>query len=145
MHDIEIDISIDFAKLKKFNERRLETVMQKYNLRKIDLEIILLLSKSKDINTAKDITMTELFTKGHISQSVKRLRENGYITIAPDENDLRIQKLKVTKKTNDIVKHVDKIREELAHDLFKGLDESQMIQVRDIFDKMCENIKSIVD
>lgn len=46
------------------------------------MDIIICLATYKDMRTAKDIASMEMFTKGHISQSIKRLKERGYITVS---------------------------------------------------------------
>ena len=91
MQEIESLMMLNLYKFRKLNERKLENVMKKYDLRKIDMDIIICLATYKDMRTAKDIASLEMFTKGHISQSIKRLKERGYIIVSQDENDMRMQ------------------------------------------------------
>ena len=54
-------------------EKKYNYLEEKYDLRKIDLKILLYLDVSENCNTAKYIVDTGLFTKGHVSQSIGRL------------------------------------------------------------------------
>ncbi|MCM1083892.1 MAG: MarR family winged helix-turn-helix transcriptional regulator [Clostridium sp.] len=144
MQEIESLMMINLNKFRKLNERKLETVMKKYDLRKIDMDIIIYLATYKDMRTAKDIASMEIFTKGHISQSIKRLKERGYITVSQDENDLRMQNLEISESTNAIIKEVCTIKEALEKSVFDGVTEEEMETMKTVFRKICSNINGIV-
>ena len=144
MQEIESLMMINLNKFRKLNERKLENVMKKYDLRKIDMDIIICLATYKDMRTAKDIASMEVFTKGHISQSIKRLRERGYITVSQDENDMRMQILEVSESTKAIINEVSAIKEALEKSLFDGVTEQELETMKEVFRKICGNINGIV-
>lgn len=145
MQEIESLMMINLNKFRKLNERKLEDVMKKYDLRRIDMDIIICLATyGKDMRTAKDIASMELFTKGHISQSIKRLKERGYITVSKDENDMRMQNLYVSESTKSIIKEVCAIKEELEKTVFAGVTEEELETMKEVFRKICSNINNIV-
>lgn len=144
MQEIESLMMINLSKFRKLNERKLENVMKKYDLRKIDMDIIICLATYKDMRTAKDIASMELFTKGHISQSIKRLRERGYITVSQDENDMRMQNLEVSESTKVIIKEICAIKETLEKSVFDGVTEEEIETMKEVFRKICSNINGIV-
>lgn len=144
MQEIESLMMINLNKFRKLNERKLENVMKKYDLRKIDMDIIICVATYKDMRTAKDIASMEVFTKGHISQSIKRLRERGYITVSQDENDMRMQNLDVSESTKSIIKEVLAIKEELEKSVFDGVTEEEIEIMKEVFRKICSNINGIV-
>lgn len=144
MQEIESLMMINLNKFRKLNERKLENVMKKYDLRKIDMDIIICLATYKDMRTAKDIASMEVFTKGHISQSIKRLRERGYITVSQDENDMRMQILEVSESTKAIIKEVFAIKDALEKSVFDGVTEEEIETMKEVFRKICGNINNIV-
>ena len=144
MQEIESLMMINLNKFRKLNERKLENVMKKYDLRKIDMDIIICLATYKDMRTAKDIASMEVFTKGHISQSIKRLRERGYITVSQDENDMRMQILEVSESTKAIINEVSAIKDALEKSVFDGVTEEELETMKEVFRKICGNINSIV-
>ncbi|MDE5873919.1 MAG: MarR family transcriptional regulator [Lachnospiraceae bacterium] len=144
MQEIESLMMINLNKFRKLNERKLENVMKKYDLRKIDMDIIICLATYKDMRTAKDIASMEVFTKGHISQSIKRLRERGYITVSQDENDMRMQILEVSESTKAIINEVSAIKDALEKSVFDGVTEQELETMKEVFRKICGNINSIV-
>lgn len=144
MQEIESLMMLNLYKFRKLNERKLENVMKKYDLRKIDMDIIICLATYKDMRTAKDIASLEMFTKGHISQSIKRLKERGYIIVSQDENDMRMQNLEVSENAKSIIHEVCAIKDALEKSVFDGITEEEIETMKEVFRKICTNINSIV-
>lgn len=140
MQDIETMMFINMSKFKRLNESRLNMIMKKYDLRKIDVEIIIYLANCGDRDTARDIASTEMFTKGHISQSVKRMNEKGYITIIHDEKDLRVQHLRLSETASDVLTEMTAERKKVEKLVFAGVTDEEMDTLKNIFNKMCDNI-----
>lgn len=141
-NDIESIMLINFSKFKRLNEKKLEVVMDKYDLRKIDMELIFYLANCGTKDTAKDIASMGMFTKGHISQSVKRLSKQKFITSTPDEKDLRVQHLKLTDNVQTVFKEIEAIKNSLTDVMFDGISEKDLIFMGKLFEKMYDNISS---
>lgn len=144
MQEIESLMMINLNKFRKLNEQKLEKIMKKYDLRKIDMDIIICLSTYKDMKTAKDIASMEMFTKGHISQSIKRLKKMGYITDSQDENDMRVHNLKVLPSTKPVIEEICEIKKELEESVFCGITDEELKLLSDTFNKICNNINGII-
>lgn len=144
MQEIESLMMINLNKFRKLNEQKLEKIMKKYDLRKIDMDIIIFLSTYKDMKTAKDIASMEMFTKGHISQSIKRLKKMGYITDSQDENDMRVHNLKVLPSTKPVIEEICEIKKELEESVFSGITDEELKLLSEIFNKICNNINGII-
>ncbi|MDE6025756.1 MAG: MarR family winged helix-turn-helix transcriptional regulator [Lachnospiraceae bacterium] len=144
MQEIESMMMVNMSKFRRLNEQKLEKIMEKYDLRKIDMEIILYLHNYKDVRTAKDIAATEMFTKGHISQSVKRLREREYIIATQDMSDLRVQNLQLTDKAIPVITEVDGIKSDMEAYVFSGVTEEEIAVMKTVFAKMCDNINKLL-
>ncbi len=140
MENIESLMMSNFCRFKRLNEKKLEITSKKYDLRKIDMEIIVFLATNATKDTAKDIAGTERFTKGHISQSVKRLSEAGLLSSKQDDNDNRVQHLRLTEKAGEILNEMNKVKEEMETCIFSGITKQEMNTLRKIFDKMHDNV-----
>ncbi|MCM1272443.1 MAG: MarR family transcriptional regulator [Clostridium sp.] len=144
MQEIESMMMVNLNKFRKLNEQRLESIMEKYDLRKIDMEIIIYLHNFENVKTAKDIAATEMFTKGHISQSVKRLKEREYITVTQDISDLRVQNLQITDKVLPVLEEIDRIKADMEACVFSGVTGEEIAVMKTVFDKMCDNINKML-
>lgn len=140
MHDMESIIFTNLSKYKKLHEKKMCKIHEKYDLRKIDMEIIIYLMNCGEEDTARDIANTNMFTKGHISQSVKRLSDMGYITVTHDQKDQRVQHLRLTDKTELILAELLAQKHEVEKCVFADITEEESRVMKRIFEKMCDNI-----
>lgn len=140
MSDMDAIIQNNMHRYKRLNERKIEKVMHEYDLRKIDLEIMLYLKSCGEKDTAKDIAATEMFTKGHISQSVSRMRDFGYIEVKQDDKDLRLQHLKLAEGAQKILDDVMTVKREVAKCVFAGITEEEKKLLRAVLQKINRNI-----
>lgn len=142
MTDMDAIIQNNMHRYKRLNERKIETVMHEYNLRKIDLEIMIYLKGCGEKDTAKDIAATEMFTKGHISQSVSRMRDFGYIEVEQDKKDLRLQHLKLAEGARKILDDVMSVKREVEECVFAGITEEEKKLMQAVLQKINCNISA---
>lgn len=140
MEKMESLMISNLCKYKRLNEKRMEAITGTYDLRKIDVDIIIFLANSGDKNTAKDIASTERFTKGHISQSVKRLVEKGFLSTIQDKKDLRVQHLILEEPAKNILKEMLKIKRSIDECVFDGVTEEERLVLKKVSAKMYDNI-----
>lgn len=140
MCEMESIIFTNLSKFKKLYEKKLCKIYEKYDLRKIDMEIVVYLGNCGSEDTARDIANTNMFTKGHISQSIKRLAELGFVEINQDKNDKRVQHLKLTENVRPMIEELKKEKDNVATCVFAGITEEENQMLARIFDKMCANI-----
>ena len=62
---------------KKIYDQSLEPVCKKYQLTRMELDILLFLANNPGYDTAKDIIERRRLTKSHVSMSLKDFREAG--------------------------------------------------------------------
>ncbi len=145
MSDMDVIIQNNMYRYKRLNERKIEKVMREYNLRKIDLEIMIYLKSCGEKDTAKDIAATEMFTKGHISQSVSRMRSFGYIEVKQDKKDFRLQHLKLAEGAGKILDAVMSVKQEMEACVFSGITEDEMRLLQKISQKINRNISAALE
>lgn len=140
MYDMESIIYTNLSKYKKFNEKKLCKIYEKYDLRKIDMEIVVYLANCGEEDTARDIANTNMFTKGHISQSVKRLSDMNFINVEQDEKDMRVQHLKLTENVKPLLDELLAQKTKIQQCVFAGITESESKVMDKVLKKICNNI-----
>ena len=65
-----------------YYEILMASVCEKYDLRKLEYDILLFLYHNPKYHTAADIVRIRKSTKSHVSTALKVLEEKGFITIA---------------------------------------------------------------
>lgn len=145
IHEMDEIILSNMHKYKRINERKLEEVLHKYGLRRIDVEILVFLKNGKNKDTAKDIAETGMFTKGHISQSIKHMRELGFVDVIQDKNDLRVQHIIPRKKAKKVLDELIIIKSDIEERVFAGINDEERAFMQTIMEKIYENISEIID
>lgn len=126
---------------KKMSEKYMLPIREKYDLRQIDIEILYLLYCAGENNTSSDIGKTQMFTKGHISQSANRLERMKLITVVLDENDRRCMHLRLTKAAQPILEKIISARKEMYDVIFKGITEGERKVLINVVNKIESNMK----
>ena len=134
------EVVMSGVQLKKLLSRKVEPIMQDCDLRPVELDILVLLHREKNIDTAKGIIQKKHLSKAHISKSIDNLCLGGFIEIAEDENDHRILHISLTEKSREIIGKVTKVYEECREIMQKGISKEELDVVKKVISKMNENI-----
>ena len=139
------DIIINGHQFKKLYEREYDWVMKKYNIKKIEIEILYFISQCGEHNTAKDIAKVQYISKAHISNSIEDLYEKIYISVIGDNADRRYFHLSVTESAKPVIEDIEKVREYLLSILFRNITEEEsefMVRIsKKIVDNISEELK----
>ncbi len=106
-------------------EHETQCIQKQYKLCKIDIYILSYLDQAKEKNTPRDILASQMFTRGHISQSIKRLSNLNFIRTLPDEKDRRVFHCILTKKAEKVLIQVKDVMNELEEQLFKSVTQEE--------------------
>ena len=104
------------------------------------MEIVVYLANCGEEDTARDIANTNMFTKGHISQSVKRLSDMNFINVEQDEKDMRVQHLKLTENVKPLLDELLAQKTKIQQCVFAGITESESKVMDKVLKKICNNI-----
>lgn len=132
----------NLGRYKKLQDDRFDEITTKYDLRKIDIEIMMYLDSCGDNDTARDIAAAQRFTKGHISQSNKRLFEKGYITAVKDQKDQRVSHLSLTNKAKKILNELYDVRRKIFDVAFEGVTDEELKVVKKVCLVVNSNMES---
>lgn len=120
-----IEILLYGNKFRRLYEKLILNVMGEYGLKKIDVEILYFLYCSGNHNTSKDIMNLDMFTKGHISQSVDRMEKLELIKSVQDGNDRRCTHLVLTDNADAIIERILVLRKNIKEVIFKDVTDEE--------------------
>lgn len=118
-----------------------QTVMQKYNITKCELDILLFLYNNPDLDTAKDIVEKRGIVKSHASMGIEKLIQKQYLETLRDEKDKRKYHLHLLKKANPIIKDGLKVQEEFNYQMFQGISEKDEKTFHHVLEQIYQNLK----
>ena len=130
------------TQFRRLMEKELEPVERRYGLQKIDMHILFFLAKSADHNTAKDIVQLNMFTKGHISQSLTRLQKKGYIQIMQDKEDRRCTHNYLSGDADEIIQELKKAYRNIQDIILNDVTEEEQAVLASVAKKVGQNIKN---
>lgn len=136
----QVELMLRGARYKQLLENQISHVRKKYNLRKVDVEILHYLSAGVGGDTSKEIQKATKLTKGHISQSIFRMQEMGFLEFAPDERDRRCVHLVLTPKAEALIEDIQHIWDEVSCIIFQGITPEEKQVLESVAQKMDRNI-----
>lgn len=120
----------------------LSNIKNAAQLQTIDIVILIYFYHAKEKNTARDIRELALFTKGHISQSINRLIELGYVTKVKDTKDRRYLHHILTEKAQPLIDEIAVVSHEIHEKIFAGFTEEELTLFRDMCRKIDINTRN---
>ena len=124
--------------------KEMQPVEIKYGLQKIDMQILLYLKRAGEQNTSKDIVRLNMFTRGHISQSLSRLQKMGYVRMEQDPDDRRCTHNYLTDEASAIIRKIEKISRTIREIVLEGVTEEEQKILVDVVQKMNSNIEKVL-
>ena len=125
---------------KKLLEKKCEGIMKKYDLRKVELDVLYYISRGDRLDTAKDIISRSHISKAHISKSVDNLKQRGFIELQEDERDHRCIHLLITKNSLPVLAAYEQVHQEFQDIIFKNVTEGEKKCIYDVAKKIIYNL-----
>ena len=116
----------------------------KYNLKKMEYDILMFLYHNPEYNTAADIVRIRKSTKSHVSTALKVLEDRGYITKKTNEKNKKRVELFLEDSANEIVKEGLDVQNQFVHDMLQGLTEDEIKVCKNVFEKICRNAEECI-
>ena len=129
------------AQILKLYEYNLLPVMQKYDLLKIEIDVLMFLYNNPDYDRAKDIVSKRGIAKSHVSKAIDLLYKKGYLDIQIDHKDKRVNHLIILDKAKPIIMDGLACQKNFYDVFFKNLSVEEIEMLKTIFVKMNENVK----
>lgn len=133
------------TKLIKGYRDALEPVHEKYDLSKIELDILLFLANQPDYDTASDIIKRRFLTKSHVSTAVNTLYEKGFIEKEHRNQNKKTVHLVLRPKSKEIISEGREAQKHFFSSLTEGLSEEETDMLEIIARKMMHNLNEILE
>ncbi|MGI6003623.1 MAG: MarR family winged helix-turn-helix transcriptional regulator [Lachnospiraceae bacterium] len=144
MMNLDTEVLFNGMMLRKFRTLQYREVTQKYGLQVIDLIVLRFLSGSGSRNTLADMEKLCLFTKGHLSQSVKRLQESGYLRSETDPKDRRRVHNYLTDKSAEVVADFNAATDNAMDSMLRGFSDEEKEELVRCIRKINSNIQDYI-
>lgn len=135
-----VEVILRGGQFKQYTEQELSGLRKKYNLKRIELEVIQFLSICGEHDTVASIHEYLNANKGHISQTVFTLCKRGYVTSEQDKKDRRYTHYSLTREGKEIAGEMKLVWEKVHSDMYEGVSEEELECFKRVSQKICENI-----
>lgn len=127
-----------------YYEISLKTVCDKYDLKRMDCDILMFLHDYPELNTASDIVKFKKLTKSHVSTSLKILENRGLIVKKYEDNNKTIR-IYLQESANPIINDGLEVQKKFALDLLNGLSNEEKENLKNVFFKICQNAEDCIN
>ena len=134
-----LDTLLYGMQFRRLMEKEMQPVETDYGLYKIDVQILLYLKHAGEHNTSKDIMQLNMFTRGHISQSLSRLQKKGYVRM-----DRRCTHNYLTEEAGLVIRKIEKISRKIKAVVMEGITEEEQKVLVSVARKMNSNIEKVL-
>ena len=139
-----LDTLLYGMQFRRLMEKEMQPIETEYGLYKIDVQILLYLKHAGAQNTSKDIMRMNMFTRGHISQSLSRLQKKGYVRMEQDLEDRRCTHNYLTENASDAISKIERISKKIKEIVLEGVTEEEQQVLATVAQKMTRNIAKVL-
>jgi len=132
---------------KKMAEQQFHPLMETYDLRKVELDILCFLADSDTDSqvTARDIMNRRYISKAHISKSIKNLKKRGLIHVREDVDDRRLLHISVTADAMPIIAAYKDSKNQINRILFDGITADEKETILNVLHRIIHNLDQAID
>ena len=116
-----------------------KSICEKYNLTKMEYDILMFLYNNPQFNTAADIVKVRKSTKSHVSTSLKKLENRGFVKRIQSEDNKKHIEIVLLDRAALIVEAGLNAQKQFAQDVLSGLTKEERHMCIKVFDKICNN------
>lgn len=128
--------------MKKLYDHLCINVMQKYQITRSELDILLFLYNNPEFDSAKDIVKKRGLSKSHASMGIEKLIQKHYLQTVQDSHDKRQYHLHLLEQSQDIIQDGLKVQKQFSDILFQGFSTEERQFYQEMIHKMFDNIKN---
>ena len=113
-------------------------VCDRYQLTQMEYDILMFLHNNPQLNTAAEIVKIRKSTKSHVSTSLKKLENRGFVKRIQSEDNKKHIEIVLLDRAALIVEAGLNAQKQFAKNVLSGLTEEKQVCIN-IFDKICNN------
>lgn len=95
----------------------------------------------KDGKSQEEISESLQIDKASTAKAIRKLEEEGYVTRAKDKEDKRFNSIYLTEKSKELKEDIYGVFDEWHNSIGKCLTEEEELLLRQLLEKVCNNIK----
>lgn len=137
-----VEVMLRGGQFKQFTEQGLSAMRKKYDLKRIELEVICCLAHCGEEDTVVSIHEYLSANRGHISQTVFSLCERGLITAEQDKKDRRYVHYSLTHEGKKVAAEALDVWRIIREEMFAGVSHEELEVFKRVLLKVNENIKA---
>lgn len=137
-----VEVILRGGQFKQLTEQELTELRKKYDLKRIELEVIYFLSICGGEDTVVSIHDYLNANRGHISQAVFTLCGRGYVTAEQDLKDRRYTHYSLTKEGKEIAAETKLVWDRIISGMFEGIPEKDIETFKRVSVKVSQNISN---
>lgn len=131
--------------LRKLHDKYIQVVCEKFDMPKIEIDILLFLHYNPTLDTAKDMVKYRFFSKSHISKALDHLQENGYVSTQREENDRRKVHLTIRSEAHPTIEEAINRQEMLKKKLSENFTDYEKKLINELIDKFMLNVQKALE
>lgn len=114
-------------------------VCDRYELTQMEYDILMFLHNNPQLNTAAEIVKIRKSTKSHVSTSLKKLENRGFVKRLQSEDNKKHIEIVLLDRAALIVEAGLNAQKQFAQDVLSGLTKEERHMCIKVFDKICNN------
>lgn len=114
-------------------------VCDRYELTQMEYDILMFLHNNPQLNTAAEIVKIRKSTKSHVSTSLKKLENRGFVKRTQSEDNKKHIEIVLLDRAALIVEAGLNAQKQFAQDVLSGLTKEERHMCIKVFDKICNN------
>jgi DNA-binding MarR family transcriptional regulator len=142
--DEQLEVALKGGDFKRLLDSQLDEIKKKYQLKKVEIEVLFYLSKCGSENTPTDITKRLNLNRGHVSQAIDALLKRQLIASVADQQDRRCMHYTITPNAVSIIDEITNVKKKMDEQILKGITEEELAVYKKISEKMKKNIREIL-
>ena len=127
---------------KKIYDQSLEPVCKKYQLTRMELDILLFLANNPGYETAKDIIERRRLTKSHVSMSLKDLERRDLVQKEYYPGNQKTAHLKLSSASIQMVAEGQQAQKKFFQTVFRDFNPEDVSRMEDYFERMRKNMQN---
>ena len=139
------DMLKEFSVIRKVYAKIFTQLFNSEDLSPNEIDILLFLSNNPSIDTSKQLVYFLDVSKGLICRSIDSLVKKGFVTSSPDEKDRRIQRLKLTKNADSVIRQLSQVSEYIDSVILEGISKEEIEQTKNTLEKIIDRFNVILE
>lgn len=131
-----------FSQIRKVYAGRLKIKHGEHTLSPNEIDILILLSNNKTIDTCGGLNMLLKVSKGLVSRSLANLAAQGLISMWTDEGDRRIRHIELTEEVEPVLEQINRGIREINDFILEDVTEEEIAQMERTMEKIMRNFKA---